>query len=630
MPPQKNQIILICLFLSITTLIAFWQLKDNDFVNYDDYKYIVDNPHVKEGFDASTVAWAFTNYHVGHWHPLTWLSFILDYKLYGLNPSGYHLTNLFLHVINTLLLFLLFTGMTQAVWQSAAVAALFAIHPLHVESVAWVVERKDVLSTLFFILAMISYAGYVKRQKVQLYIVTLLLFIFGLMCKPMLVTLPFVLLLLDYWPLRRFKLGSSDKVAPSAELTSGKQSSKKKKTKKQTVEVTVNYSSLPHLVKEKIPFFILSALSSLITVLAARHTMSDFELMPLGTRISNAVVSYVIYMWKMVWPQNLAVLYPYTDVLPLWEVLLAGLLLLCITGVAVHYMKQAPYLIVGWLWFLGTLVPVIGLLQVGIQAYADRYTYIPLIGLFMILAWGIADISTNWRYRKIILISACSLIFLSLLVQARIQVGYWQNSITLFEHAVRAVDNNYLAHNNLGVALSDAGMYENAVKHYSEAIRIKPDYENAHFNLAHRLSSQGRTEEAIEHYSAAVYIRPDFTNAHNELGKLLASRGNFREAIFHYKEALKKDPADAVTYYNLGIALMAMQHYEEAVRQILEATRMNPEFVEAHNDLGIALVHLGKTSEAIEHFRKAVSLKPDYMAARDNLQKATELQQRLR
>ncbi|HYA14806.1 MAG TPA: hypothetical protein VEF33_10755, partial [Syntrophales bacterium] len=402
----------IILSLVILTLTIYWQVKNHEFTNYDDNLYVTENPHVQAGFTFETIKWAFANYDVGHWHPLTWLSFILDYKLYGLNPSGYHLTNLFLHVINTMLLFFLFLFMTQAVWQSAAVAALFAIHPLHVESVAWVVERKDVLSTLFFTLVMISYVSYVKRPKVQLYIVTLFLFIVGLMCKPMLVTLPFVLLLLDYWPLKRFKFGSSDKVAHSVELTSGKQSSKKKKANKQTVEVAPRYSSLPYLVKEKIPFFILSALSSMVSVLAARHTMSDFELMPLGTRISNAVVSYVIYMWKMVWPQNLAVLYPYTDALPLWEVLFASLLLLCITGAAIWYMKRAPYLIVGWLWFLGTLVPVIGLLQVGIQAYADRYTYIPLIGLFMILAWGVADISANWRYRKIVLISACSLILL--------------------------------------------------------------------------------------------------------------------------------------------------------------------------------------------------------------------------
>ncbi|HYA13948.1 MAG TPA: hypothetical protein VEF33_06380, partial [Syntrophales bacterium] len=414
MPAQKNQIIIICLFLSVATLAAFWQVKDHEFVNYDDNRYIVDNTHIRKGFNASTIAWAFANYDVGHWHPITWLSFILDYKLYGLNPSGYHLTNLFLHVINTLLLFLLFSVMTRAVWQSAAVAALFAIHPLHVESVVWVVERKDVLSTLFWMLTMGTYVFYVERPGIKLYLLTILFFTLGLMVKPMLVTLPFVLLLLDYWPLKRFKLGSSDKVAQSMELTLGKQKNKKRKSKRQTAEVRSLHPSLPYLVKEKIPFLILSALSGIVSVFAARGAgaMSDFELMPLGTRISNAFVSYVIYMWKMVWPQNLAVLYPYTDVIPLWEVLFAGLLLLCITGAAIWYMKRAPYLIVGWLWFLGTLVPVIGLLQVGIQAYADRYTYIPLIGLFMILAWGVADISANWRYRKIVLISACSLILL--------------------------------------------------------------------------------------------------------------------------------------------------------------------------------------------------------------------------
>jgi len=612
MPPQKNQIILICLFLSITTLIAFWQLKDNDFVNYDDYKYIVDNPHVKEGFDASTVAWAFTNYHVGHWHPLTWLSFILDYKLYGLNPSGYHLTNLFLHVINTLLLFLLFTGMTQAVWQSAAVAALFAIHPLHVESVAWVVERKDVLSTLFFILAMISYAGYVKRQKVQLYIVTLLLFIFGLMCKPMLVTLPFVLLLLDYWPLRRFKLGSSDEAAQSAELTSGKQSSKKKKTKRQTVEVAPHYSSLPHLVKEKIPFFILSALSSLITVLAAQGAgaASGLEALPLGTRISNAVVSYVIYMWKMIWPQNLAVFYPHPGMLPVWEVLGALLVLALITYLVVRAANKFPYLPVGWLWYLGTMVPVIGIVQAGAQAMADRYTYIPLIGVFVMIVWGLPELAKTWRHQRIMLGILAGFIITMMVIGSWLQVRYWHESVTLFQHALDVTPQNATAHNNLGTAFREKGDMDKAIFHYMEAARIDPKDPKPYYNIGEVLAQRGEIKGAIPYFQKALDIKPDFLKARYNLGLAFMQMGDLEQASQHFRETIRIMPADKEANLNMGVIQARRGNYDEAISYFYRVLQTRPDYAEAHKNLGIALMQKGYLYEAISRLQEALRILP--------------------
>ncbi len=387
--PIMRREILICLFLVLATLTVYWQVGNYEFVNFDDDKYIIENFHVQKGLTRDSVIWAFTATHVSNWHPLTWLSHMLDFQLYGLNPSGHHLTNVFFHLVNTLLLFLVLKLMTGALWRSGLVAALFAVHPLHVESVVWVAERKDVLSTLFWMLTLWAYLGYTKRPGVKRYLVILLAFALGLMAKPMLVTLPFVLLLLDYWPLKRIELGQSAIGLPAASQPS-------------TIANKPGAQAF-RLLLEKTPMFVLAAVSSVVTFIVQKSggAVGALETYPFKIRMANALLSYVIYLKKMIWPQNLAVFYPHPgQSLPMWQAAGAGLLLVVVSIAVIRAGRRYPYLPVGWLWYVGTLVPVIGLVQVGDQAMADRYTYVSLIGLFIVVAWGVPDVARSWRYGK--------------------------------------------------------------------------------------------------------------------------------------------------------------------------------------------------------------------------------------
>jgi tetratricopeptide (TPR) repeat protein len=358
--------------------------------------------------------------------------------------------------------------------------------------------------------------------------------------------------------------------------------------------------------------------------------MESFEVLPIGARIGNAFISYAGYIGKMFYPRSLAVFYPHHGTPPLWEVFLAAAFVLIATLLIIRWAAKMPYLTVGWLWYLGTLVPVIGIIQVGMQSMADRYTYIPMIGLFVAMAWVVPDIARNWRYRQYILAAGAGIVLSALMYLTWIQVKYWQNSITLFEHAIQVTDNNYLAHNNLGIALSDSGKREEAMAHYREAIRIKSNYENAHFNLGNHLSAQGRTDEAILCYQEALRLRPNYAKAHNNLAALLISKKRFKEAIGHYQEALKTDPTNSGTHYNLGVAWMSIDHFEDAIGQFKETIRINPRFVEAHNAWGIALARSGKTVEAIDHFREALKIRPDFREASDNLRVALAQQKRNR
>ena len=439
----------VCLFLVIGILAVYWQVGNHEFVNYDDKDYITENQHVQAGLTLKSIAWAFTSTYASNWHPLTWLSHMLDCEIYGLNPRGHHFTNVFFHILNSILLFLIFKRMTGAFWKSAFVAALFAIHPLHVESVAWAAERKDVLSTFFCMLTMGAYILYVENQGIKKYLLTVLLFTLGLMAKPMLITLPFVLLLLDYWPLGRF-----NKRSPALQL-----------------------------IWEKIPLFVLTAVSSIVTFLVQQKAMSSLEVFPITARIFNALVSYLSYIVKMIWPFHLAIFYPYPGMPPVWQIAGACLLLVFISCIAIRTVRRYPYFAVGWLWYLGTLVPVIGLVQVGLQSMADRYTYIPLTGIFIIIAWGIPDLIAKWRYKKIGLFITTTTLISILMICTWSQVGCWRNSITLFSHAINVTENNSVAHNNLGSAFADQGKASETIKHYAEALRIDPMYADAHYNL---------------------------------------------------------------------------------------------------------------------------------------------------
>jgi len=537
----KFSVILICLLLASATLIAFEPLRHNQFLNYDDNDYITENQHVQSGLNLKSIKWAFISTHAANWHPVTWLSHIIDCQLFGLNPAGHHFTNLLLHIANTLLLFWVLKDMTAAIWQSAFVAAAFALHPLHVESVAWISERKDVLSTLFWLLTMAAYVRYVRQRSVIRYIGTLFLFALGLMAKPMLVTLPFVLLLLDYWPLNRLS----------------------RKT-----------------IYEKIPFFALSAVSSVVTFLAQRSggAVAHIDLLPLSMRLANTPVSYVKYIGKMFWPTKLAVLYPYYgEKLSAWLVVTSVLALLAVTILVIRLASKHRYLPVGWFWYLGTLVPVIGLVQVGNQPLADRYTYIPLTGLFIII-WVLPELLAGRRYRKLLLGLSATSVLLVLSVCTFSQVGRWRDSITLFEHAIAVTSYNFAAHYNLGVALASQGRANEAINHYRQAIKIRPDHFEAYSNLGNLLSEQGKLDEAIDNYRRALEFKPDDAVAHYNLGILLAQQGKFSDAIDNFNQALKAKPDYAEAYNNLGNTLLALGRLDEAVACYRQALHFKPDW----------------------------------------------------
>jgi hypothetical protein len=514
--------VFICLLLVMVTLIVYLQVASHGFVSFDDGLYITDNIQVQGGMNLENIGWSFTTTYSSNWHPLTWMSHMLDVSMFDMHPGSHHLVSLFFHLVNSLLLFFVFRQMTGYVWQSAFVAALFAIHPLHVESVAWVSERKDVLSTFFGIMTLLSYGRYAKHGARRSYITALLFFILGLMAKPMLVTLPFVLLLLDYWPLRRLKFKKPQQIASYANKT----------------------ISFFDLVIEKIPFFTLTAASCVVTFYAQRSggSVASLEVFPLELRIANAAVAYINYIAKMLWPVHLSAFYPHPYSLPMWQVVGSALLLMLVTWVCIRSAKQRPYLPVGWFFYLGTLFPVIGLIQVGEQAMADRYTYVPLIGVFIMLAWGIPDLLAKWRYKKKVFVFGSALLFPVLMLTTWFQVRHWSDSVQLYEHMIKVTHNNFMAHYNLGVYLAEHDQINEAMAHYRKALSIKPGHVNANINLGNTLVIQGKFSEAIPYYTNALNRVPNDPEIHNNLGVALLHVGKTEEAIGHFKTALKIRP----------------------------------------------------------------------------------------
>lgn len=603
--------LLFSLFLIMTTLWVFGQIRNHDFVNFDDNDYVTGNRHVRDGLTWEGVAWAFTTPFGGHWYPLTWLSHMTDCQLFGLNAGRHHLTSLFIHVANTLLLFLVFNGMTGGPRRSGFVAALFALHPLHVESVAWVSDRKDVLSAFFWILAMWGYVRFAQRPQTSRYLLIVAFFILGLMAKATLVTLPFVFLLLDYWPLGRFAFG---------------QSSTPGEPRQQPPPL--------HLVWEKVPFFVMAAAASVVTYLSrvaahlggyAAEVLNQY---PSDVRIANALVSYVRYISKTIWPSHLTVFYPHPDTVPWWQVLGAFVSLLFVSFLAIRAAKSRPYFVVGWLWFLGTLIPVIGLVQIGAFAMADRYTYVPVIGLFIIIAWGIPELVSGCRYRREALAVATGLAIAALTAVSWHQVGCWRNSVRLFTHALDVTKDNWLAHNNLGNALAEEGRLEQAIAHYTQTLRIAPDYAMAHNNLGFTLARQGRFDEAIRHYDRALQISPDFAEAHTNLCGALAGQGRLEEAIRHGWEAVRIQPDSVVAHNNLGNALTRRGQLNEAITHFAEALRIAPDYAVAHYNLGIVFTRKGEVDKAMTHFSEALRVRPDFSEADKNLRRLLQQAER--
>ncbi len=530
--------ILVCLSIVITTLAVYWQVRNHAFVNLDDSLYILKNPYVRDGLTLEGITWAFSFPGFDYWHPLTWLSHMLDCHLYGLQPGMHHESSLILHIVNGMLLFLIFKRMTEKVWRSAFVAALFTLHPLNVESVVWLAERKNVLSTFFWFLTILTYIYYTERPVFSRYLLVFFVFALGLMSKPMLVTLPFVLLLLDYWPLCLFKDGNY-------------------KTQK-SIKSGFQRPLILRLVLDKIPLLALSVVGIFLSSLALQRLgiVISTESVPLKLRFANALVSYISYIKKMIWPHNLSVYYPYPQALPMWQVAGAGMLLVFISVLVFRAIKTKPYLAVGWLWYIGTLVPAIGLVQAGLwPAIADRFAYVPLIGLFIIIAWGIPDVVAGWRNREIKLATIAAALLATLMVTTYLQVGHWSNSITLFERAIDVTDNNHIAHHKLGEALEAQDKTAAAIRHYSEALRIKPDFLATHLNLGVMLRGEGKLNEAIRHLSKVLSLKHDYVEAHNELGIALDEQGSFDAAVSHFQEALRIKPDYINAHNNLGIAL---------------------------------------------------------------------------
>jgi len=635
----RHQAVFICLVLFVTTFTVYYPVLDYDFVNFDDPLYIEENRFVRMGLSPESIIWAFTDgiSTTGYWAPLTLLTLLWDSQIYGMQAGGYHLTNLLLHCITTLLLFVLFRRMTGAIWSSALVAMLFAIHPLHVESVAWVSERKDVLSTLFWVLTLWAYVKYTEAPGTGRYMFTFILFILGLTAKPMLVTLPFILLLLDYWPLGRFTVSGTASRKNCLRIATG-------------------------LVVEKLPFMMIALVAALGAYLGqhAVGTVTPLTSIGLGTRISNTLVAYSGYLRDMFWPVNLAVLYPHPGDLPTWMPLLAAVLLCGVTIVVLRGIVTWPFLFFGWFWYLLTLAPVSGIVVIGPHTTADRYTYVPLIGLFVMIAWGVPKLMASFPGKKIWLATSSVVALSVLTVLTHKQIQHWESSFTLFTHTLEVTSNNPVAHNNLGLALEKRGHFDAAIGHYREALRIKPDYliaynnignalltqgnidaairqyrealhikpdyAKAHNNIGNTLQAQGNIDDAIEHYRKALRIKPDYEGAHNNLGLALEKRGNIDAAIGHYLEAIRIKPGSETAHNNIGNALLKQGRIDGAIEHYLAALRIKPDYDEAHNGLASAFYHKGDFTLAIRHFRKAIEINPNYSMAKNNLKTVLMLQ----
>jgi tetratricopeptide (TPR) repeat protein len=595
-PALPRRDLWIYLGLLLVILAVYGPVGTHDFLNYDDPAYVTDNPHVRDGITWRGIAWAFTSTDEANWFPLTRLSHMLDCQLFGLSSGPHHLVNVVLHTLSSLLLFAILRRMTKARWPSAFVALAFALHPLHVESVAWVAERKDVLSALFWFLTMWAYLNYVERPTLGRYLPVVAWFICGLMSKPMVVTLPFALLLVDFWPLQRLK-------------------------------------PVGRALVEKISLFLFSAIASVVTYVVQSRggAVAIAEYLPLLARLENALLAYTVYIEKFIWPTNLAVFYPYTES-PVWEWVFGGAVVSALTALAIHQRQRMPFLAFGWFWYLGTLLPVIGLVQVGSQSRADRYTYIPMVGISIMVAWGARELIKSDRA-----LAAAGI------TTGLIWCGFtwryledWESSETLFLHALQATDKNFVAYNNLGSIRQRQGRIEEAVSDFEKAVKIQPGSPEALDSLGEALTTLGKSDEAIADLLAATRIRPTFVKAHIDLGSALMSAGRVEQSAAQFQEALRLDPASSDAEYRLAGALMneglpqeALPHFRNALPALVDTVRRNPDDADSHYNLGEVYAMMGRPAEAVSEFSLAVRLRPDDPEAHFNLGLALSDENRL-
>jgi tetratricopeptide (TPR) repeat protein len=611
---RSRLIVCVCLLLAGITLVCYWPVTTHQFICLDDHYHLFESPHISSGLTWAGVRWAFSTGYGCNWHPLTWISFMQDSQMYGMNARGFLLTNLLLHTANSVLLFLLLNAMTQRLWPSALVAGLFAWHPLHVESVAWASERKDVLSTFFFLLTLWAYERYVWRgssleirgskfdansnkgnfknsaprssHSALFKLLALLFFALGLMSKPMVVTLPFVLLLLDYWPLQRFDIFQFSSLR----------------------------ANLAPLVREKLAFFLLALAASVVTYAVQKSggavsSVADFSI---TRRIANASLAYAGYLSKTTWPVNLAAVYPMPLQLHVGQTIFSAVLLGVLTAFFAMSARLRPFVVMGWLWFLGTLVPVIGLVQAGAQAMADRYMYIPSIGLFILIVWGFASFLNAVLGKKFLSVGASVVAISACLVCTHIQLGYWRDSETLFRHAVAAIPDNYLGYDSLGKAFQDQGRKDEAISCWNKAVQLAPEYAEAQYNLGTMLLEQGKEEQAIPHLRAAVEAAPRNASAHQNLGNAYLKLGDLGQATVHYAESAALMPDVPIFRRVLGSVLLRQSRWSEAALVLADALRLEPTSAEANRNLGVALINQGRGAEALTCFSEAVRLQPDY------------------
>lgn len=573
--PNRGQIIAIYLFLALISLAVFGQTTRYNFVNFDDDLYVYDTKGIQAGLTIKGIAAAFTEPHARNWHPLTTISHMLDCQLYGLKAGGHHVTNMLLHTFAVLLLFRVLQQMTSSVWKSAVVVALFAVHPLHVESVAWVSERKDVLSAVFFFLMLSAYASYARAPSIARYLLVAVLLTAGLMSKVMLVTAPVIFLLLDFWPLRRTAPRKPGFRGPR--LLRGQS------------------SPIIRLILEKLPLLVLSAGACVVTFIVQKRAVGAIPPLPFSWRVENALVSYVIYIWQTLWPTRLAAFYPHpNDTLAFWEVILAAGLLVAITVTAIVCRNKWPYLITGWLWYLLMLVPVIGLVQVGEQGHADRYTYLPHVGLFLLMVWGVADVIQAYRFTWRVAAVSALVVILALATTAFIQTSYWRNSETLWTHALAVTSDNDFAHNNLGYLCVDSGQLDKAISHFEAAAMIRHSKTNKHYNVG------------------SAFVEMNLADA-------LARKGESDEAMVHYQQAITLEPNYADAYYNRGNLLLAKGQIDDAIADWEKTLQLQPNDADAHTCLGNALLRKNSLNEAIAHYETALALAPDDPHSRNNL-----------
>jgi protein O-mannosyl-transferase len=635
-PRAARRSALICLLLVLATLAAFWPVMSAQFITLDDADYVTSNPHVRQGLSPESIIWALGTGRAANWHPVTWWSHMLDVQVFGLDAAGPHSINLLLHIGSTLLLFLLLKELTSATWRSALVAALFALHPLHVESVAWISERKDVLSGLFWLLTLWFYCRYARElpgtaapesgggtpvafgRKRCNYILALLFFALGLMSKPMLVTIPFVLLLLDFWPLGRVP-GARPEVSGVGYQVSG--SERDGGARGETAAGRWFWV-------EKIPFFALSAISCAVTFLVQRKggAISSIETYSIGARIGNVLVSYARYAAKIIWPANLAVPYPHPGHWPTMWVIGALVFVSCAGIAAWCLRRRLPFVFTGWFWFAGTLVPVIGLVQVGGQSIADRYTYVPAIGLFIALVWGAERLVARWRLPGWFSGTIAAVLLATCAFQTRTQAGYWQNSEKLFRHTLAVTGDNAVAFENVGFYLEHAGDLAGAMEQFRQALRLNPNNHRVYEHMGLCSYKQGRIEEAIEYYRQALRLMPDDPSTLNDLGSAQVSQGKYEEAIRSYEAALRCRPDYTEAYNNLGVVLNEIGRTSEAIEQYNKALKLMPDDVEAHSNLGNALAASGRLNEAAAHYLSALRFNPDFTQALNNLGLVLSLQ----